>query len=344
MAGGGPSEKTAKEDRDEDLERLINLTFALLDAERTGSGYLDSSWLRAHVAGYGGEDATARKRLNRDLRELARVGVPVEADPGGNGYRIATDRYELPPVVFTPEEITVLGLAGELGRASELGAFARSGWIKLAAAGLNRSLEESPSEFFLAANDLVRVPEKVVRLVLAGVAHGRAITFDYTKDPSSKKERRRMDPWGLVNVHDRIYLAGFDLDRQAPRVFRLLRVHDVHETTQEITHQVGERNLQEMVEKTLAMGRQIVDAQVRLAPGRGAELRERAERVGPDGVAQLTEVDREWLVRTIAGYGADAVVLAPAQVRQDVVRLLRAGRDAAGGVAESEDDADEGDR
>lgn len=326
--------------RDADLERLINLTFALLDAGRSGGRYLTPGWLRSHVAGYGGPEAAdseaSRKRLQRDVRELRRVGVPIDQSPDGEGYRITRQRYELPEVVFTPEEATVLGLAGELGRASELGAFARSGWIKLAASGLDRNLRDNPGEVYAAVNDLTRVPDRVVMVALAGIAHGRRITFDYSPHPAATPTRRRMDPWGLVNVGDRLYLVGFDLDRDEPRCFRLLRLSDVTEEPEAIAHPAAEapryagtetqdsgEALQQIVERTLARGRQIVDAQVRLAAGKAGELRARAGRVDPDGTAHLHDVDREWLVRTACGYGPDAVVLAPEEVRRDVVNLLR---------------------
>lgn len=320
--------------RDVGLERRLNLVFALIDADNHGGAYLDSGWLRAHVAGYGDpanesprEANTGRKRLARDIDELRRVGVPVEVsrDGDGEGYRLVRERYELPPISFTPDEAAVLGLAGDLGGTSELGVFARSGWTKLAAAGLDRDLSDAAGTVFTAANDLARVPNSTVAAVLKAVGTGTSVTFDYRRDRATAAQRRRMDPWGLVNHADRIYLAGHDLDRDEPRTFRLLRVSAVELTGAPIAHPDEGRDLQQLVAEALARGRTTVDATVRLAEGRCQELRRTAAQVDADGTAHFASVDRDWLVRTVAGFGADAVLLAPTDARRDVVNLLRNG-------------------
>lgn len=327
---------TREPKRDVGLERRLNLVFALIDADNHGGARLDSGWLRAHVDGYGdpanetaGEANTGRQRLYRDIAELRRVGVPVEVssdeDGEGSGYRLVRERYELPPISFTPDEAAVLGLAGDLGGSSELGVFARSGWTKLAAAGLDRDLSDAAGTVFTAANDLARVPNSTVAAVLKAVGTGTSVTFDYRRDRASATQRRRMDPWGLVNHADRLYLAGHDLDRDEPRTFRLLRVSAVELTAEPITHPDEGRDLQQLVAEALARGRTTVDATVRLAEGRCQELRRTAAQLDADGTAHFAGVDRDWLVRTVAGFGADAVLLTPTDARRDVVNLLRTG-------------------
>lgn len=43
----------------------------------------------------------------------------------------------------------------------------------------------------------------------------------------------------------------------------------------------------------------------------------------PDGQVELHDVDRDWLIRTAAGYAPDVVVLEPEDVRSDILALLR---------------------
>ena len=42
-----------------------------------------------------------------------------------------------------------------------------------------------------------------------------------------------------------------------------------------------------------------------------------------DGTVLLHKVDKDWLVRTAAGYAPEVQVLEPAGIRQEVISLLR---------------------
>src|SRR4029450_661490 len=42
--------------------------------------------------------------------------------------------------------------------------------------------------------------------------------------PDAESMTRHLQPWGLAQWHGRWYLTGFDLDRGAPRVFRVGRI------------------------------------------------------------------------------------------------------------------------
>lgn len=107
-------------DRKEDLERQINLTFAFLSANSYSRKFLTQVWIRDNVGDYKGLTDTAfRKKLQRDLAYLRRVGVPIEQftvtsgiAEGQQAYRLAQDSYKLPEVEFTPDEAAVLGMAG----------------------------------------------------------------------------------------------------------------------------------------------------------------------------------------------------------------------------------------
>lgn len=308
-------------EEDPQLERLTNLTFAFLDADRSGRRFLNNDWVRKHVKGYdrGGREATA-KLLKRDLALLLRAGVPIETIAGeeGNRYRLQKDDYALPEVNFTPEEATMLGLAGEIGQHGELAAFARSGWTKLAASGAARTLEQIPA--LHSFNDLSRLSAEQLDILLVACREHHRIRFSYRSDRVSEPMLRTMDPWGIVNHRNRLYLVGHDLDRGAHRSFRLFRVTDIEEVGDATHHQEG-RNLQELVEQGLRNQKSMVDALV-LIPGEGAQvIKDQGHEESP-GRWRLVDVDRDWLVRTIAGYGPEVVLLAPEEAREEVRALL----------------------
>lgn len=305
------------------IRRLTNLAFAFLGADQRGRRFLTPDWIRAQVPGYEDRsDAAFHKQLGRDIITLRRAGVPVETVQAETGtlYRLQVDDYELPAVTFTPEEAAVLGLAGEMGQAGELGVFARSGWTKLAASGATRDLAEAP--VLTAVSDLNRLPSSVLTDVMTATRHKLRIVFDYLPTPTSRPQRRTMDPWGLVPLNDRVYLVGWDVDRAAPRCFRVLRIRGIRRSTDAATHTEPTAPLQEIVEETLRAGRQRVDAVIRVTGGRARELVDGGD-IREDGTVALRDVERDWLVRTATGFAPDAVVLEPADVRREVIELLQ---------------------
>lgn len=305
------------------IRRLTNLAFAFLGADQRGRRFLTPDWIRAHVPGYEDRgDAAFTKQLGRDIMTLRRAGVPVETvqAEAGTLYRLQVDDYELPAVTFTPEEAAVLGLAGEMGQAGELGVFARSGWTKLAASGATRDLADAP--VLTSVSDLNRLPSSVLTDVMTAIRHRLRIVFDYLPTPTSQPRRRTMDPWGLVPLNDRVYLVGWDVDRSAPRCFRVLRIRGVRRSKEPAVHTEPTGPLQEIVEEALRHGRQRVDAVVRVAGGRAGELVDAGTDRG-DGTVELRDVDRDWLVRTAAGYAPDAVVLEPEDIRREIIALLQ---------------------
>ncbi|MDO5077396.1 YafY family protein [Corynebacterium sp.] len=304
--------------RDRVIERLTNLTFAFLNADRFGRKFLSPQWIHQHVDGYAEYSAASFHTVfTRDRAILAKVGVPIESVAQA-GYRLQRERYMLPPVSFTPAEATVLGLAGELGFDPDLGAFARSGWTKLAAGGADRMLHSAPR--FTAVNDISTLSARHLDSLLNATRRGDRIEFQYRSGRAAQTTTRTMDPWGIVNVRDRLYLVGFDIDRDAPRSFRITRVGDIA-VIGGGEHPRPDEDLQHVVEKLLRTGQQLIDAHLSITPDRAYELSTRGTQRA-DGTWDLIGVDQDWLIRTAAAYAPHAVVLSPSEIRDAVVAHL----------------------
>lgn len=320
MAAHNPTPKR----HDEAVERLTNLSFALQGAANSGgSPDRSASWIRRHVAGYGDKSGEAfAKSLARDIATLQRAGVPIVHSGGEDGarYRLDASSYQLPPVEFSPEEAMVLGIAGGMGTTGGLSDFSLSGWTKIAASGASRNLSGAP--VYTAVNDITRLAPEVITSVLAAVRNRLRITFSYRANPAAEPVRRVMDPWGVVNRDSHIYIVGFDVDRGAPRVFRALRVSDIKRSHHPAEHTVPTETLQALVERALQRGEK-VDARLIIPVGKAQELTDAGEKQ-PDGTVMLRNVDKDWLVRTAAGYAPEVQVVEPGGVRQEVISLLRA--------------------
>ncbi|WP_411707174.1 helix-turn-helix transcriptional regulator [Corynebacterium sp. LaCa117] len=320
MAAHNPTPKR----HDEAVERLTNLSFALQGAANSGgSPDRSAAWIRRHVAGYGDKSGEAfAKSLARDIATLQRAGVPIVHSGGEDGarYRLDASSYQLPPVEFSPEEAMVLGIAGGMGTTGGLSDFSLSGWTKIAASGASRNLSGAP--VYTAVNDITRLAPEVITSVLAAVRNRLRITFSYRANPAAEPVRRVMDPWGVVNRDSHIYIVGFDVDRGAPRVFRALRVSDIKRSHHPAEHTVPTETLQALVERALQRGEK-VDARLIIPVGKAQELTDAGEKQ-PDGTVMLRNVDKDWLVRTAAGYAPEVQVVEPGGVRQEVISLLRA--------------------
>lgn len=306
MAGSGD---------DAAVGRLTNLAFALLGAQSPRS----YQWIQRHVDGYhkDQQEASFQRKLARDVQSLRRAGVPARMESGQ--VWINKDAYELPPITFTEAEATVLGLAGDLGQQGSLGAFARSGWTKLAASGATRTFADPP----LASvdNDVLRVPAAIVQAVTACVRGSTRMSFDYQPGPTAPVQRRVMDPWGIIALNNRAYVVGWDVERRAERSFRALRVSNVKKV-QSTEFIRPTRPLQEVVEDSLRGP--LVTAEFMVRENTAHELVAKAKSMGQRYVAE--NVERDWFIRTAASFAPNVVVLAPADIRADVIELLRQGR------------------
>ena len=296
--------------------RQVGLTFALLASPEKR----DIAWVQSHVDGYGGRSRDAASHLiRRDVDELRRLWVPAHFADGQ--VWVDKDLYELPPVDLTAEEASVVGLAVDLSQPGTLGSFARSGWTKLAASGATRDFD-APT-LVSVSNDIFQLRPDTLRAIVACVRNTQRMSFDFVRAPGKEPERRTVDPWGVVSLNNRAYFVGFDIDRQEERVFRVKKMSRVKRvnTAEAFHEQTGE--LQEIVEATLQGD--VVDAVVTVSGNAGDELAARGTREGE--TITLNAVDRDWAVRAIASLAGHLVAVEPAEVRADVVKLLRASKE-----------------
>jgi predicted DNA-binding transcriptional regulator YafY len=188
------------------LERLTDLVLVLLRDQRPKS----LREIASEVPGYPAQEGEARRQaFERDKRTLRDGGIEVTAAPIDGpeqvGYVIRPEDYYLPDLDLAPDEQAALNLAVagvHLGDPSGRDALWRLG---LPASAGARPVAELPA--------LPALP------VLHAALRSRAtVHFDY------RGEARRVAP-ALLRFHGGWwYLVGHDLDRGAPRTFRVDRM------------------------------------------------------------------------------------------------------------------------
>ncbi|MFI7326759.1 MULTISPECIES: WYL domain-containing protein [Streptomyces] len=307
-------------------ERLMNLALCLLGTRRP----LSKRELRGSIEAYleaGSDDSFNRmfERDKDDLRELGLVIETVENLDGDTGYLARRDSNRLPPITLDAEEAAALGLAAKVWQQARLAGAASGALQKLRAAGMPEA--EDAYEVHSALEPRIPVHEAAFEPLMLACRDRRPVTFDYRKANSARAEQRQVEPWTLECWRGHWYLAGWDRERGAERVFRLSRITGkVRSRAGAFSAEVPDVvTVRETVE-SWAGETATRTARIRLRAGAGYPLRSRATAVRErgDGWDELEIPYGHGLDAWLVEFGPDVVVEEPADLRADVVDRLRA--------------------
>lgn len=303
-------------------ERIMNLTICLLMARR----FVDKAHIRQVVEGYHDlTDAAFERTFERDKDELRSLGVAVETGsndvffPDEVGYRIRREAFELPPIEFTPAETAALGLAASVWESATQAGQAVSALAKLRAAGT----DPDPSRLSGLAPRL-GAHEPAFAAVWDAHADRVPISFGY------KGQQRRVEPWAMNCRRGSWYLLGHDRDRGDARIFKLARI----DTAVTKIGKPGSYALPSSADIEGHWGRLEPAgadevAQLAIRDGRAGDLRRNARPSSVITMPGYSGFDVGYsrageFAADIASYGADVVVLGPADLRAAVIAHLKA--------------------
>lgn len=177
-----------------------------------------------------------RRTLLRDLASLRDRGMPIagEAGPGG-GVRLDGDHGRTAVHLAIPE-IVALWLGARLSRgASDLP------WGEAADSGMAKLLGSLPTKKARALHALCRrvivgqtasaqvragaaaAPRELLSLFEEAFSTGLGIGFTYS-DREGRQSQRRVEPHGLLVEPPVWYVLARDVDKRAPRTFRMDRI------------------------------------------------------------------------------------------------------------------------
>jgi len=326
-------------------ERLFSLVLALVATE---SG-LTKADILANVQGYrqrfviAGPNGSLERQFERDKDDIRELGIPLETietpdDPGSNHhlrYRIPKGLYDLPAdVTFTPDEVSLLKLAGTVWREGSLSGESRRALMKL------NSLGVDSSEPVLGYAPLLRTRELSFDPLSKALDRTAVVAFLYLKPGKRKPLRRVVVPRALIQHEGRWHLYATDEVAHAPRTFLLSRIvgsvtvvpaaspspitDATHDTSADSARALAE--LEELWASNVAYIRvqSGTDAAVRLGTrqpgiiGTDASHQERA----------LHFTDLHVLADELAAFGPEVFVVGPPALRTAVTSRLLAVRNA----------------
>jgi len=198
------------------LERLVNLVALLLESRLP----LTFEQIRSKLTeGYGhGDLASAKRMFERDKDVLRDIGVPIEvvatdAWEVEQGYAIDKERYYLPEIAFTPEEVSALFVAVRSG-----GDVSAEDAVRKLLSGAEGGILAS-----FGGSGLAGGPDPHLRQAAEAVAGQQQVRFEYRTSRGERSERQ-VDAFGLAVRAGHWYLVGSDRDRGEIRSFRLSRI------------------------------------------------------------------------------------------------------------------------
>ncbi|MFD1625937.1 helix-turn-helix transcriptional regulator [Azospirillum griseum] len=169
----------------------------------------------------------SERTIYRDIRDLAASGVPVEGE-AGVGY-LLRDGYDLPPLMFTRDEVEALVVGARLARAWTGGALAAAAARVLdkveAVVPETRRRELADSRLF-APDFFPPALRERMDLLRAAINDRRVLLFDYRREDGAASARA-VHPLGLFFWGRTWTLAAWCELRQEFRNFRIDRMDAV---------------------------------------------------------------------------------------------------------------------
>lgn len=298
------------------LERLLNLTAALLDTGRA----LTAAELRERIEDYPDDPVAFHRAFERDKEDLREMGVPIRRitllrDDGKEteAYRIHKDEYYLRDPGLEPDELAAIHLAAAAVRMDGLEGM-EALW-KLGGAAAAGDAGEAPTVHLPADPRLADV--------FKAVSEHRVLEFGY------QGATRHVEPQRLDFRRGRWYLTGHDRDRGAERNFRLDRIDGDVSTGEagaferRTSTRIAGDEAWELGDEPPVGVRLLVDRdQVASASQHLGDEVPREDRPDGSAVFTLRVTNRAAFRGFVLGFLEHAEVLEPTEVRDDLVAWL----------------------
>jgi proteasome accessory factor BC len=313
--------------RPERFARLVTLAGILIEAARTGSKLsvtqvlenlqITETELREdidvlNVVNFGGGSYVLYAEVSGDT---------IEVDPEPYGDNFAK------PARLLPLEAKALVAAIDL-----LGDHIPEGSLASARERIVAALGRDPATDGLQITTASGDDSEVARVVSQAIAERRVLELEYYKENEDEFTSRRVEPYQLLNGQEGWYVHSFDVERDAPRSYRLDRIKSVTMSDSEFEPRPGIEPDVRGWPKTGEVETSRA-ARVWISPERARWAREdrRVMQDLSDGavVVDLHYAGEDWLAREILKEAGDAVVLEPEDARRAVLEAAEALAGAA---------------
>ena len=272
----------------------------------------------------------------RDIAALEERHIPVARDE--YGYKLVEGAM-IRPLGLTGEERALLRLLlGHPALARHPHLARRLAILEGKLNAASAAAEETPEALALAAVDRSgEVPKEVFDGLERAASRSTAVEILYASLSGGTRRWRGLDPYRLFHRADAWYVVGRCHAHDEPRTFRLDRIAELRELGRPFTRPAG-FDLDRYLEHTWGVfrGRRLQEAVVHFDPSL-APLIENARHHANERVARLPDGTLEYrlelshldeLARWLVGFGGQARVEAPEELRARVIELAEGTRRA----------------
>jgi len=183
------------------------------------------------------EIEVATKTIHRDIEFMRdRLGLPVEFEPGKNGYHYTEEVSAFPNIQITEGELFALIVAEKA-----LQQYRGTSFEKPILSAIRKMEQSLPDTISLNLADIEQTisfrtrAEPILNLEIfdtlaRAAAHRKQIELAYRKPGQPQPEKRLVDPYHLANINGEWYLFAYDHARQDLRTFVPARIQSVKPT------------------------------------------------------------------------------------------------------------------
>jgi predicted DNA-binding transcriptional regulator YafY len=313
-------------------EPKIVLLVRLLNA--IDEGRFSFEQLKARIAE--GEHQPSTRSLRRYLAVLADAGFPWYFDRATNTYRFS-EGYSLKRLELNSSElfglVALRAISASLKGA--IGSYVDEVTEKIvgsSGSGAKERLQAPPSVAFrLSEITLDDQGEKMFGLLSNAERSSRSVSFTY-HDKEGTKSKRVVDPYGFIVNGGRVYCVAYDQAKHSMRTFAVDNVSDLVVTAQTFTKPLN-FSVKDFAASSISgvlTSSEVAEVRVRFA-SRVAKaaiaariVEDRAVSRKADGSVEIayrvSDVDE--LARWVLGWGAEAEIVSPENVRSRVRMLI----------------------
>lgn len=278
------------------------------------------------------ECGVTERSVYRDIISLSEANIPIYYD---HGYRLASDNF-LPPLNFDYEEYHCLRLALDSSPLARTGYYAEV--LRRVRAKVDAGVSETVKKLKRSAPEVtnLEIPmtgssegsEQFYRTLESGIADDLRIRMTYESIESGITERI-VEPYFIVFKARAFYFVAYCLLREELRTFRIDRVSDMTLTDEHFVRKIG-INPRDYFEGSWEIySGDATEVVVRFANTAARVVKstqhhplEQIVEIDQDNIEYRVTVNGlEEIKRWILGFGEDAEVVYPLELKKELAQL-----------------------
>jgi predicted DNA-binding transcriptional regulator YafY len=267
------------------------------------------------------------RTIHRYMGMLEEMGIPIYSERGPYGGFSLVRGYKLPPLIFTPEEATVLYMGANLVR--DVWGKTYDDAVTAVTAKLDNVLPDDMRQEVARAQQRLVVGgltardyqpwEPMIHTLRQCIGDGQCARLVYHGISLDQETERVVEPYALTLQWGTWYLVGFCRLRDAVRTFRVDRIRAAQRLAERfspprdfVVQDYLERSMRDQLPYSVVvhLAATVVDV-VREAHGHWMDI---TDHVDGSSIASFGVVNLNWVTGWVLSFGAAAKVLEPAEL------------------------------